>query len=98
MWSYREGIAYALEGLDKTSSDPPYNIDFLEILAELSSRLIEVDRSGNRGLTVYLKEQLPEELADEWEPLVVYQASLTGRKDDTVTDKRKSANKQTGRV
>ncbi|XP_065886790.1 cohesin subunit SA-1-like [Dysidea avara] len=93
---HREGIAYALEGLDKTSSDPPYNVDFLEILAELSSRLIEVDRSGNRGLTVYLKEQLPEELADEWEPLVVYQASLTGRKDDTVTDKRKSANKQTG--
>ena len=99
LWFYREGIAYALDGIDNTSSDPPYNLDFLEILAELSSRLIEVDRSGNKGLLVYLKEQLPEELTVEWEPLMVYQASLTGRKgaDDT-SDKRRSANRQTGRV
>jgi len=100
LWSYREGIVYALDGIDNTSSDPPYNLDFLEILAELSSRLIEVDRSGNKGLLVYLKEQLPEELTVEWEPLMVYQASLTGRKgaDDTTSDKRRSANRQTGRL
>jgi len=81
--------------MDKNSTDPPYNLDFLEILAELSSRLIEVDRSGNKGLLVYLRDQLPEELPEEWEPLMIYQSSLAGRKGDDSnagTDKRRSGN------
>lgn len=96
---YREGIAYALEGLDKTTSPdgPPYNLDFLEILTELSSRLLEVDRSGNKGLLVYLNDQLPADLPlddDEWQSLVIYRASLgTRRSDDTSNSMEKRKDK-----
>jgi len=91
---YREGIAYALEGLDKTStpSEPPYNLDFLEVLTELSSRLLEVDRSGNKGLLVYLNDQLPADLPldnNEWQSLVIYRASLGSKKIDDSIEKRK---------
>lgn len=83
----REGIVYALEGLDKMAAtdDVPYNLDFLEILTELSSRLLEVDRSGNKGLLVYLNDQLPANLSlddDEWQSLVIYRASLGGKRTD----------------
>lgn len=83
-----------MEGLDKTttSNDPPYNLDFLEILTELSSRLLEVDRSGNKGLLVYLNDQLPTNLPlddDEWQSLVIYRASLGGKRSDDTIEKRK---------
>ena len=75
-----------MEGLDKTTTpnDPPYNLDFLEILTELSSRLLEVDRSGNKGLLVYLDDHLPADLPldDEWQSLFIYRASLGGRRSD----------------
>ena len=93
--TYRDGITYALEGLDKTTTpdDPPHNVDFLEILTELSSRLLEVDRSGNKGLLVYLNDQLPTALPlddEEWQSLVIYRASLGGKRgDDSSTEKRK---------
>lgn len=84
---HREGIAYALEGLDKLAppTDAPYNLDFLEILTELSSRLLEVDRSGNKGLLVYLNDQLPNDVPlddDDWQSLVIYRASLGAKRSD----------------
>lgn len=84
-----------MEGLDKTTTpdDPPYNLDFLEILTELSSRLLEVDRSGNKGLLVYLDDHLPTDLPlddDEWQSLFIYRASLGGRRsDENSIEKRK---------
>ena len=92
----REAIVYALEGLDKTATPdgPPYNLDFLEILTELSSRLLEVDRSGNKGLLVYLNDQLSPDLPlddDEWQALVIYRASLGGKRseDSNIIEKAK---------
>lgn len=80
--------------MDKTATadDPPHNIDFLEILTELSSRLLEVDRSGNKGLLVHLNDQLPTDLPlddDEWQSLVIYRASLGGKRNDDSMEKRK---------
>ena len=52
-----------------------------------------MDRSGNKGLLVYLNDHLPTDLPlddDNWQALVIYRASLGGRKnDDSTTDKRK---------
>ena len=78
--------------MDKSAppNDPPYNVDFLEVLTELSSRLLEVDRSGNKGLLVYLNDQLPNDIPlddDEWQSLVIYRASLGAkRSDDTISN------------
>ena len=85
-----------MEGLDKTVTPdgPPYNLDFLEILTELSSRLLEVDRSGNKGLLVYLNDRLSTDLPlddDEWQALVIYRASLGGKRseDSNIVEKAK---------
>ena len=66
-------------------TDAPYNLDFLEILTELSSRLLEVDRSGNKGLLVYLNDQLPNDVPlddNDWQSLVIYRASLGAKRSD----------------
>ena len=59
-------------------------------------QLLEVDRSGNKGLVVYLNDQLPNDLLlddAEWQSLVIYRASLGAKKaDDTISsniEKRK---------
>ena len=40
---------------DHTPGTPPPQIDFLAILGEFSNRLLEVDRTGKKGVLVYLQ-------------------------------------------
>ena len=92
--SCRDGITFALQQLEDTVGDaptPPPNLDFLQILSEFSYRLLEVDRSGKKGVATYLEDQLPEGLwgrvegLAEWEPLRSYFSTLTGREQATDT-------------
>ena len=48
----REGIQYALSG---SGSAVPRYVDFLQVLAEFSNRLLEVDKTGKKGVLVYLQ-------------------------------------------
>ena len=52
----REGITFALshpEGLVE-GAPPPY-VDFLSVLGEFSNRLLEVDKTGKKGVLVFLQ-------------------------------------------
>ena len=52
----REGINFALTRLeDHTPGAPPPYIHFLSVLGEFSNRLLEVDRTGKKGVLVYLQ-------------------------------------------
>ena len=53
----REGISFVLSSRpdDHVAGAPPPYIDFLTVLGEFSNRLIEVDRTGKKGVLVYLQ-------------------------------------------
>ena len=84
---YRDGIVFALsrpDGDDNPLSPPP-NLEFLLVLSEFSPRLLEVDRTGKKGVAVYLQGQLEEKMEGrvDWEALRAYQGSLGAREKDT---------------
>ena len=91
----RDGITFALEQLEDTVEGgtpvPPPNLDFLQVLSEFTYRLLEVDRTGKKGVAAYLEDQLPDGLWErverlaEWEPLRSYIRNLTGREQATDT-------------
>ena len=59
-----------------------------------------MDRSGNKGLLVYLNDQLPADLPvddDEWQSLVIYRASLGSRRNDDSSVIEKRRDKAQGR-
>jgi len=80
---HKEGIDFALHS-DGQSIDfrvPPPNLAFLEALAELSNKLIKIDK---KQLLSYLEKQLPEGFnprGDEWQPLITYKNSLLSAED-----------------
>ena len=51
---HRDGIKYALscDGDDdeETGDDAPPNLPFLDILSEFSFRLVQVDKTGSKGV------------------------------------------------
>ena len=48
---HREGIKLALQGSTADESQtPPPSLDFLEVIAEFSYRLLTVDRTGQKGV------------------------------------------------
>lgn len=54
----REGIDFALslpEGYAVTAGAAPPYVDFLSVLGEFSNRLLEVDKTGKKGVLVYLQ-------------------------------------------
>lgn len=54
----REGINFALslpEGHTVTVGAAPPYVDFLSVLGEFSNRLLEVDKTGKKGVLVYLQ-------------------------------------------
>ena len=52
----REGINFALtRPEDHTPGAPPPYINFLSVLGEFSNRLLEVDRTGKKGVLVFLQ-------------------------------------------
>ena len=56
-WS-REGINFALSrpsGISLADGAPPPYVYFLSVLGEFSNRLLEVDRTGKKGVLVYLQ-------------------------------------------
>lgn len=56
--AFREGIHFALSRPDShTVADgtPPPYVDFLSVLGEFSNRLLEVDKTGKKGVLVYLQ-------------------------------------------
>ena len=87
--SPREGIQFALSRQDgQSDTEPPSNLEFLLVLAEFSFRLLEVDRTGRKGVLAYLETQLPEgiweqvEGLSDWEPLRIYRSSLAKESTD----------------
>lgn len=54
----REGINFALSlpvgHTVPAGAAPPY-VDFLSVLGEFSNRLLEIDRTGKKGVLVYLQ-------------------------------------------
>ena len=55
----REGINFALtRPEDHTPGAPPPYIQFLSVLGEFSNRLLDVDRTGKKGVLVYLQVSL----------------------------------------
>ena len=90
---FRDGIQYALAKV----GDTLLNLDFLEVLAEFSWRLLEVDRTGKKGVLAYLQGLLPQEhkgeggghKGEEWRSLNMYRNSLVGQ-DGGGTGKRKA--------
>ena len=54
----REGIQFALsrpDGQPAADGAPPPYLDFLTVLGEFSNRLLEVDKTGKKGVLVYLQ-------------------------------------------
>ena len=101
--SCRDGITFALEQLEDTvegdTPTPPPNLDFLQVLSEFIYRLLEVDRTGKKGVAAYLEDQLPAGLLErvegmaEWEPLRAFIRNLTGREQaaDTTNQSEQEA-------
>lgn len=57
----REGINFALSLPDGiTIGAPPPYVKFLTVLSEFSNRLLEVDRTGKKGVLVYLQVRMPQ--------------------------------------
>ena len=58
--THREGIKFALQEYDRNEEGvaedmvppPPQHLDFLEVLSEISFRLLPVDRTGEKGMSV----------------------------------------------
>ncbi|CAI7999749.1 Cohesin subunit SA-2 [Geodia barretti] len=80
---HREGINFALtRPEDHTPGAPPPYIQFLSVLGEFSNRLLDVDRTGKKGVLVYLQERLGEggwEVGrDGWTPLHLFRNMLAG--------------------
>lgn len=54
----REGINFALSlpvGHTVTAGAAPPYVDFLSVLGEFSNRLLEIDRTGKKGVLVFLQ-------------------------------------------
>lgn len=55
---FREGINFALSlpvGHTVTAGAGPPYVDFLSVLGEFSNRLLEIDRTGKKGVLVFLQ-------------------------------------------
>lgn len=98
-WSgcfYRDGIVFALSRPDEDADplSPPPNLEFLLVLSEFSPRLLEIDRTGKKGVAVYLQGQLGEGVEEEvegrpeWEPLRVYRGTLESREKESANQSK----------
>ena len=75
---------------DDEPLSPPPNLEFLLVLSEFSPRLLEIDRTGKKGVAVYLQGQLGEEVEGmpEWEALRVYQGTLETREKESANQSK----------
>ena len=79
---------------DDEPLSPPLNLEFLLVLSEFSPRLLEIDRTGKKGVAVYLQSQLGEGVEEEvegmpeWEALRVYQGTLETREKESANQSK----------
>jgi len=96
---HREGILFSVNPLEnpKDPTGPPPNLDFLEILAEFTNKLLKQDK---RVVLQYLDHRVasatPSSQGSHWQPLYTYRNSLMHGESDhpTVTAKRAYARKR----
>ena len=83
---HRDGIDFALTGTPTDKFGPSANIQFLEIVKEFSIKLTKQDRSGKKGMTAYLDEQVrgygfkPRKAGKEWSSHAIFLQNLEKQK------------------